>query len=187
MNQCEPGSVLKGLKVSPPFYKVLNGGKTVVEMNLKDDDDRECFLALLAQADVLLESFRPGVMERLGFSPETLRSRFPSLVICSLSGYGQTGPYRLRAGHDINYLALAGVLAGTGTVDFPAVPATAGVGLRRGHAGGYRHFGRLVGPNEEWRRSLAGCQPVGSRTRLASARLDERELRRLFNAARHRR
>ena len=106
-----------------PFYKVLNGGKTVVELNLKNDDDRDCFLALLAQADVLLESFRPGVMERLEFSPETLRSRFPSLVICSLSGYGQTGPYRLRAGHDINYLALAGVLAGTGTVDSPAVPA----------------------------------------------------------------
>ena len=106
-----------------PFYKVLNGGKTIVEMNLKNPDDRECFLALLAHSDVLLESFRPGVMERLGFSPDTLRSRFPSLVVCSLSGYGQTGPYRLRAGHDINYLALAGVLAGTGSVDFPAVPA----------------------------------------------------------------
>ena len=148
-----------------PFYKVLNGGKTVVEMNLKSDGDRECFLALVAQADVLLESFRPGVMERLGFSPETLRSRFPSLVMCSLSGYGQTGPYRLRAGHDINYLALTGVLAGT---------CATGVGLRRGHAGGYCHSGRFAGPNEEWRRSLSGCQPVGSRTRLASARLDER-------------
>ena len=67
---------------------MLNGDKTVVEMNLKNNDDRECCLALLAQADVLLESFRPGVMEQLGFSPETLRSRFPSLVICSLSGYG---------------------------------------------------------------------------------------------------
>ena len=106
-----------------PFYKVLNGGKTIVEMDLKNEDSRECFLALLAQADVLLESFRPGVMERLGFSAETLRSRFPALVICSLSGYGQTGPYRLRAGHDINYLALAGVLAGTGSVDFPVVPS----------------------------------------------------------------
>ena len=106
-----------------PFYKVLNGGKTVVEMNLKDEGDRECFLALLEQADVLIESFRPGVMERLGFSPDSLRSRFPSLVICSLSGYGQTGPYRLRAGHDINYLALTGVLAGTGTVETPTVPA----------------------------------------------------------------
>jgi len=105
-----------------PFYKVLNGGKTIVEMNLKADDDRESFLALLEQADVLLESFRPGVMERLGLGTDMLRSRFPSLVICSLSGYGQTGPYRLRAGHDINYLALAGMLSSTGTTKTPVAP-----------------------------------------------------------------
>ncbi len=105
-----------------PFYKVLNGGKTIVELDLKADDGCANFLALLESADVLLESFRPGVMQRLGFGPDVLRARFPSLVICSLSGYGQTGPYRLRAGHDINYLALAGMLSSTGTTESPVTP-----------------------------------------------------------------
>ncbi|MGI9303794.1 MAG: CaiB/BaiF CoA transferase family protein, partial [Gammaproteobacteria bacterium] len=104
------------------FYKTLNGGKTVVELNLKDEADHARLLQFVQAADVLLESFRPGVMERLGLAPERLRERHPRLVICSLSGYGQTGPYRFRAGHDINYLAFCGALASTGTEAVPVAP-----------------------------------------------------------------
>ena len=105
------------------FYKTMNAGKSVLELDLKSDSGRETFAFLLAKADVLIESFRPGVVERLGFAPESLRARYPRLVVCSLSGYGQTGPYRLKAGHDINYLAFAGMLVSTGTPDTPVSPS----------------------------------------------------------------
>lgn len=94
----------------PIFYASVNAGKTVRRMNLKDGAEREEFLRLADTADVLLESFRPGVMARLGIGYETLRSRNPRLVYCALSGYGACGPLAYEAGHDANYLALAGVL-----------------------------------------------------------------------------
>jgi crotonobetainyl-CoA:carnitine CoA-transferase CaiB-like acyl-CoA transferase len=76
---------------------------------------------LLERADVLLETFRPGTLARLGLSPGSLRERFPRLVVCSLSGWGQDGPHAARAGHDLTYQALAGALAPTGAT--PAYPA----------------------------------------------------------------
>src|SRR6185436_16288141 len=81
---------------------------------------------LLAGADVLLESFRPGTLKRLGLAPEVLRERYPRLVICSLTGWGQRGPYAARAGHDVTYQAIGGVLASTGTT--PAIPVADVVG-----------------------------------------------------------
>ena len=105
------------------FYKTLNGGKSIVELDLKDAQGRGTFAALLEHADVLVESFRPGVLGRLGFGPEDLRKRHPRLIVCSISGFGQTGPYRLRPGHDINYLAFSGMLAGTGTRETPVAPS----------------------------------------------------------------
>ena len=105
------------------FYKTVNGDKSIVELNLKDARDRATFDVLLEHADVLVESFRPGVVERLGFGPEDLRKRYPRLIVCSISGFGQNGPYRLRPGHDINYLAFSGMLAGTGTSDTPVAPS----------------------------------------------------------------
>jgi len=107
-------------------YLTVNRNKRSVTVDLKDDRERERFLRMAARADVVVESFRPGVMERLGVGYDALRERNEGIILCSISGYGQTGPYRDRAGHDINYLALAGVLAMSGpTPDGP--PAMAGV------------------------------------------------------------
>ena len=105
------------------FYKTVNSDKSIVELDLKAPPDREVFATLLEHADVLVESFRPGVIERLGFGPEELRQRCPRLIVCSISGFGQNGPYRLRPGHDINYLAFSGLLAGTGTREMPVAPS----------------------------------------------------------------
>jgi crotonobetainyl-CoA:carnitine CoA-transferase CaiB-like acyl-CoA transferase len=96
------------------MFTVLNRGKRSLRLNLKAPRGRDLFLELAAGADVVLESFRPGVMERLGLGLDALHARNPRLVLCSISGYGQDGPDRLRAGHDLNYLARAGVLAISG-------------------------------------------------------------------------
>ena len=107
-------------------YLTVNRNKRSVAVDLKDDAQREKFLRMAAQTDVVVESFRPGVMDRLGVGYEALRERNRGIILCSISGYGQTGPYRDRAGHDINYLAMAGVLAMSGpSPDAP--PAMAGV------------------------------------------------------------
>lgn len=95
------------------LFHALNRGKKSVSLDLKDAASREQFLRLLHSADVLLESFRPGVLAKLGLEPASLLRRFPSLIVCSISGYGQSGPDSLRAGHDLNYLAKAGVLGVT--------------------------------------------------------------------------
>jgi alpha-methylacyl-CoA racemase len=102
----------------PPFTRMVgqaflavNRDKRSVALNLKHPQGREALLRLVDGADVLLESYRPGVMARLGLDYATLRARNPRLVVCSISGYGQTGPYNQRAGHDLNYIGYAGLLA----------------------------------------------------------------------------
>lgn len=105
-----------------PFYKVLNASKTVIPLDLKSPEGTDALTTLVKNADVLLESFRPGVLDRLGFGAERLRQINPRLVHCAVSGFGQDGPYRLRAGHDATYLALTGALAATGTVERPTLP-----------------------------------------------------------------
>lgn len=97
------------------YFAVLNRNKKSIKINLKTAEGREVFLRLVDTAGVILESFRPGVMDRLGVGYELLRQRNPKLVYCALTGYGQHGPYRDLAGHDINYLALAGVLGMQGS------------------------------------------------------------------------
>ena len=99
---------------------LLLSGVESVALDLKQPAAREVLSRLLEKADILLESFRPGTLERLGFPPEELRVRHPRLVVCSVSGWGQSGPYAARAGHDLTYQALAGALAPT---DPPAMPA----------------------------------------------------------------
>ncbi|NPA26494.1 MAG: CoA transferase [Chloroflexi bacterium] len=94
-----------------PYYAVLRRGKKSIVLNLKDPDDYAVARALLRWADVLVEGFRPGVMERLNLGPETARAVNPRLVYVRLSGFGQTGPYRQRPGHDQIYQALAGLLS----------------------------------------------------------------------------
>ncbi|WP_135077619.1 CoA transferase [Terasakiella sp. SH-1] len=105
-----------------PLYKQLNGGKKVVKLDLKTQEGKEALRQLVKKADVLLESFRPGVMGRLGFDPATLKDLNPTLVHCALSGYGQTGPYAQTAGHDMTYVALTGALSQTGHADSGPVP-----------------------------------------------------------------
>ena len=107
-------------------YLSVNRNKRSVTMDLKDDGERERFLRMAERADVVVESFRPGVVDRLGVGYAALSARNERIILCSISGYGQTGPYRDRAGHDINYLALAGVLGMSGQ-DADGPPAMAGV------------------------------------------------------------
>ena len=103
------------------LYLALNRGKRSIRIDLKSDGGREAFLRLAADADVVLESFRPGVLDRLGVGYERLREQNPRLVYCAITGYGQDGPNTARAGHDINYLALNGLLGLTGSADGPPV------------------------------------------------------------------
>lgn len=100
-------------------FQALNRGKRSLVLDLKSPDGRATLLALLPRYDILLEQFRPGVMDRLGLSHGALREQFPALILCALSGYGQTGPLSQRAGHDLNYLARSGVLGFQGPTDGP--------------------------------------------------------------------
>jgi alpha-methylacyl-CoA racemase len=102
---------------------LLLSGVESVALDLKQPAGHRVLEALLERADVLLESFRPGTLARLGFAPEELRARHPRLILCSISGWGQSGPYAARAGHDLTYQALAGTLASTAPTTPPAMPA----------------------------------------------------------------
>jgi alpha-methylacyl-CoA racemase len=105
------------------YYLALNRGKRSIRVNLKEERGREVLLRLAGEYDVLLESFRPGVLDRLGVGYERLREENPGLVYCAITGYGQDGPYRDRSGHDMNYLGLVGLLGLTGERDGPPVQA----------------------------------------------------------------
>ena len=107
-----PGTArLLGINEEHPYRAALNRGKRSIVLNLKRADDRAVARRLLAWADVLVEGFRPGVMERLGLGYEVAREINPRLIYCSISGFGQHGPDRMRPGHDNVYLALTGLLA----------------------------------------------------------------------------
>lgn len=121
------------LRWAPPYYEgaedsaksalhlALNRNKRSVRLNLKEEAGLEVLLRLVREHDVLVESFRPGVLERLGVGYERLREESPGLVYCAITGYGQDGPYRDRPGHDMNYLGLNGLLALTGERGGPPV------------------------------------------------------------------
>jgi crotonobetainyl-CoA:carnitine CoA-transferase CaiB-like acyl-CoA transferase len=121
------------IRWSPPYYEgaddtaksalylALNRGKRSMRLNLKEERGREVLLKLAKEYDVLLESFRPGVLDRLGVGYERLKEENPGLVYCAITGYGQDGPYRDRSGHDMNYLGLIGLLGLTGEKDGPPV------------------------------------------------------------------
>jgi crotonobetainyl-CoA:carnitine CoA-transferase CaiB-like acyl-CoA transferase len=119
-------------RISPPFmgsesarFMSLNRGKRSMMLNLKKPGARDVLLRLVQHYDVLIEQFRPGVMDRLGVGYEVLKSANPRLIYCALTGYGQDGPYRDRAGHDLNYLSLAGITGTSGWASSP--PAMYGV------------------------------------------------------------
>jgi alpha-methylacyl-CoA racemase len=104
------------------LFNALNRNKRSLSLNLKSDVGRDLLLRLVEHAAVLVEGNRPGVMERLGLGWEVLHARNPKLVMCSITGYGQDGPFASRAGHDINYMAIAGALGLNGERDRPPAP-----------------------------------------------------------------
>ena len=107
---------------SAPFA-VLNAGKECITLDLKQEPDRDRLATLIAQADIVIEQFRPGVMARLGLDPAVLGERHPGLIYCAVTGYGQDGPRSAEAGHDLNYQALTGLLSlSPGTPEAPAIP-----------------------------------------------------------------
>lgn len=116
-------------------YLAVNRGKRSLALDLKDPRAKDAFLRMAAVADVVVESFRPGVMDKLGVGWSTLSAANPRLVMCSISGYGQTGPYVHRAGHDLNYIGLAGVLA-MGAEKRGAPPAMPGIQIADFAGGG---------------------------------------------------
>src|SRR5438874_3834285 len=114
------------IRWSPPYYDgahdsaksalflALNRNKRSIRLDLKHERGREALLRLVREYDVLLESFRPGVLDRLGVGYERMREENPGIVYCAISGYGQDGPKRDASGHDMNYLGLIGLLGLTG-------------------------------------------------------------------------
>ncbi len=103
------------------LFLALNRNKRSIRIDLKSAAGREVLLALVRSHDVVLESFRPGVLDRLGAGYDVLRAANPKIVLCSITGYGQDGPLRDRAGHDLNYLGLIGMLGLSGSDDGPPV------------------------------------------------------------------
>jgi crotonobetainyl-CoA:carnitine CoA-transferase CaiB-like acyl-CoA transferase len=95
-------------------FLALNRNKKSMKLNLKVKEGKKIFYKLIQSYDIVLESFRPGVLDRLGIGYQELKKRNSRVILCSLSGYGQDGPYRERSGHDINYIGLGGVLEITG-------------------------------------------------------------------------
>jgi crotonobetainyl-CoA:carnitine CoA-transferase CaiB-like acyl-CoA transferase len=101
------------------FFRIVNRNKRGLRLDLKQPAGVEVFLRLAKDADVIVESFRPGVVDRLGVGYETVRAGNPRVVYCAVTGYGQDGPWRDRAGHDINYVATSGVLDQIGCAGGP--------------------------------------------------------------------
>ena len=113
-----------GAAVSPgsPMLDVLNRSRRSIALDLKDKTSVDIAMRLCAAADVVLEGFRPGVMERLGFGPDALCAANPGLIYARMTGWGQTGPLAQKAGHDINYMAQSGALSLIGDATSPPVP-----------------------------------------------------------------
>jgi crotonobetainyl-CoA:carnitine CoA-transferase CaiB-like acyl-CoA transferase len=107
------------------FITTVNRNKEHMSLNLKTTEGKEIFFRLVKKTDIFLEGFRPGVVHRLGIDYDTVRNINAKIIYCSITGYGQTGPYRNRAGHDVNYLGYSGVLDLIGEPDRP--PSIPGV------------------------------------------------------------
>jgi alpha-methylacyl-CoA racemase len=116
-----------------PVRDVLNRGKRSIVLDLKSPDDRDCALELVARADAVVEGFRPSVMERLGLGPDACLALNPKLVYGRITGWGQEGPLAQAAGHDINYIAIAGAL---GCIGLPGAAPVAPLNLIGDFGGG---------------------------------------------------
>jgi crotonobetainyl-CoA:carnitine CoA-transferase CaiB-like acyl-CoA transferase len=130
----EPGTG-DNMRWTPPLidgrsvlFNALNRNKRSLTLNLKSEAGRDLLLRLVDRSDVLVEGNRPGVMERLGLGWPVIHARNPALIMCSITGYGQDGPMASQAGHDINYVATAGVLGLNGSRGAPPSPLAVQVG-----------------------------------------------------------
>ena len=118
----ERSSAVPNPMPSASSIDVASRGKRSIGVDLKNPDGVEAVLRLVAESDILIEGFRPGVTERMGLGPDVCLQRNPALVYGRMTGWGQDGPYASAAGHDINYIALSGVLSMIGTKDSGPVP-----------------------------------------------------------------
>jgi alpha-methylacyl-CoA racemase len=136
------------------IYLALNRNKRSVRLDLKQEGGRQALLKLAESADVLVESFRPGVLDKLGVGFDVLRQANPALVYCPITGYGQDGPNRDRAGHDMNYLGLNGILCLTGEAGGPPIQSGAQIADLGG--GGLMAAVGILAALQEARRSGEG-------------------------------
>lgn len=123
VDRAVPGSDGPTPAVTVMADDILGRGRRTIAVDMKSPAAIKLLLGMVEKADVLIEGYRPGVMERLGLGPDVCLERNPALVYARMTGWGQEGPMAQAAGHDINYIALAGVLAVTGTTDKPMPPA----------------------------------------------------------------
>jgi CoA:oxalate CoA-transferase len=98
---------------SSVYFEFVNRGKESITLNLKDADDLNLAKRMISRADVVVENFRPGTMERLGLAPDNLLKQYPRLIVCSISGFGQTGPMKLEPVYDTVVQALSGLMSVT--------------------------------------------------------------------------
>jgi crotonobetainyl-CoA:carnitine CoA-transferase CaiB-like acyl-CoA transferase len=145
------------------LFNALNRNKRSITLNLKTDAGRDLLLRLIDQAAVLVEGNRPGVIDRLGLGWDVLHARNPKLIVCSITGYGQDGPFASRAGHDINYMATAGALGLNGERDGPPVPLSVQVADIGG--GGLQPAVAILG-------ALVGVERGGQGTWIDASMLD---------------
>lgn len=136
-----------------PIYEHLNRGKRILRIDLKTSDGLETLKTLIRDSDVLLESFRPGVLERLGLDRKTLKMINSELIHCAVSGFGQNGPYAQKAGHDLTYCALGGALELSGTSQTPVMsfPPVAD------HAGAMQAANTILAALVSKTRTRTGC------------------------------
>ena len=135
-----------------PMYTALNRNKLSLTLNYKDPQAVQIFLQLAAQSDVIVENNRAGVMDRLGLGYEAVRAVNPQIIYASISGFGQTGPYRERGGYDTIAQGMSGIMSATGNAGAP--PAKAGVpmvDIGSGLVHCLRHSVRLHSPPAHWR------------------------------------
>lgn len=121
----QPGTGDYARTLIPIIFEAFNRNKKSISLNLKHPEGRDLFIKLVAQSDIVIESFRPGVMARLGIGYKELQKVNNQLIYCAISGYGQDGAYAKRSGHDINYLGVSGLLSLSGSPDGPPFPGVA--------------------------------------------------------------
>ena len=149
----------RGAEVSP-LYQAVNAGKTILRLDLKSQGGKRSLESILLNADVMLDGYRPGVMANLGFDDARLEQINPALIHCHLSGYGASGPYQFRAGHDINYCGLAGLYSHYSPDVIPGNPVSIDRRSCRWIAGSERHPGWLGKETEVRSRMSPGYRVI---------------------------